>query len=99
MPEGNGNGNGIEASLRGLGALKFSGRDVLLAGVLMALGAAAITVQYLTFKAYAGAIRTEVARTHEMVQDARAERQQILSALRAQTCAEALGLPTRTPLP
>ena len=97
MPEGN--GNGLEASVRGLGALKFTGRDVLLAGVLMALGAGAITVQYLTFKAYAGAIRVEMLTAQQIVMDAKAERAQILTLLRAKSCAEALGVPSRTTLP
>jgi hypothetical protein len=65
----------------------------------MALGAAAISVQYLTFRAYAEVVTRDIAMARQIIQEGREERQEILTAVRAKSCAEALGMTTRTPIP
>lgn len=85
----------IEATVRGLGGLKLSGRDILLAGVLMALGAGAITVQYISLNAFQAAFARDVLRVFQQADRASMDREEILAVVRAKTCAEALAAPTR----
>lgn len=82
--------NGLEVNVASLGGLKFSGRDVLLAGVLMALGAGAITVQYVTLTAFQSALARDVLRVFQQADQADQDRKQIIGILQAKSCAEAL---------
>lgn len=92
MSERNG---AIEASVGHLGSLKLTGRDVLLAGVLIALGAGAITVQWISLSAFQSALARDVLRVFQQADRADADREEILAVLRAKSCAEALAAPTR----
>lgn len=86
--------NGVQVSHPVLGSLAISGRDLLLAVVLLALGCGAIAVQVVTMRAFQQGITSglqEMAREFEISQQDRTE---ILHILRARSCAEALIAPT-----
>jgi hypothetical protein len=92
MTEGPRAGNG-EVSftlphLLGGGGFRLAGRDLLLAVVLLALGAAAITVQWITIASFQAGIARDVARVFAAADQARREREEILALLRLRTCSE-----------
>ena len=82
------NGNGIEASVPLLGSLKLTGRDVLLAGALIALGAGAITVQWMSLTAFQSALARDVTRVFVHADRASHEREQMLALLKLRTCTD-----------
>lgn len=86
MPETH--GNGIEATVGHLGSLKLSGRDVLLAGCLIALGAGAIVVQWMTLTAFQSALARDVTRVFVHADRAANEREQIMALLKLRTCTD-----------
>ena len=88
-------GNGIEASIGHIGSLKFTGRDLLLVGTMTVLGAAAITVQWMTLTAFQSALARDVTQVFRQADRAEDDRAQILATLRAQKCGEALTVPPR----
>jgi len=82
-----------------VGSLTITGRDLMLAVVMLVVGAAAIVVQVITMQAF----RTTVAQGIEHVADSlevgRRDRDVIISLLRAKTCAEALAIEEPDPPP
>jgi hypothetical protein len=73
-------GNGeVEFRVPALGAVRITGRDLMLAATLAVLGAAAITVQVVTLRSFADGVRAEVRRASD-------ERARMLGLLTLRTC-------------
>ena len=69
----------VEVRVPGLGGVRVSGRDLLLAATLIVLGGAAVAVQVVTLRTFSETIRDEVRR-------ASAERARMLGLLQLRTC-------------
>jgi hypothetical protein len=84
-PSGPGNGE-VQVKVPMLGEFRLAGRDLLLALALLALGAGAITVQYISIKEFQKAISQEHARIIEIQGAAHHERRYMLGLLRVLVC-------------
>lgn len=82
------NGNGLEVSSPMLGKLRMAGRDLLLAAVLLVLGVASITVQWMTLTAFEAAFARDVTRVFAQADRAQDERDHMIALLRLRTCTE-----------
>jgi hypothetical protein len=69
-----------------LGEFRLAGRDLLLALALLALGAGAIGVQYISIKEFQKAISLEHGRILEIQGNAHDERRYMLGLLRVLVC-------------
>lgn len=85
-----GNGNGLSFSNPLIGSLAISGRDLMLAVVLLALGAAAVAVQVLVLRGFRDSFQQHMTTVTDSFQVGRRDRDLILAILRARSCAEAL---------
>lgn len=82
--------NGVSVSHPVLGSLAITGRDLLLAVVLLALGAGAVAVQWITFTAFQRSVSQDLTLMLSAIDTAARERDQILAVVRAETCGEAI---------
>lgn len=88
MAPGNGELEVKVPKLLGGGGLRIAGRDMLLAGVLIALGAASITVQFMTLTAFQSALARDISRVFVHADRAANEREQIMALLKLRTCTD-----------
>jgi hypothetical protein len=96
---GNGGNGEVELRLPALGAFRMAGRDLMLAAVLIALGAGAVSVQFLTLRAWQSAIRGDVAQALLAHERGAREREQILGLLRLEVCTNAYLSASRAAVP
>jgi hypothetical protein len=80
-------GNGeVEVKVPVLGEFRIAGRDLMLAIVILALGAGAIGVQYISIKEFQRTLTTEHNRIIEIQGNAHDERRYMLGLLRVLVC-------------